>query len=195
MITYRYANKSDADAILNIYSYYIKNTAITFEWDIPGCKEFEDRVSHISSDYPYIVAEEDGSIIAYAYAARFRSRRAYDWDVETSIYVDKDKRGNGVGKKLYGILERGLKAQGVVNSYACITAEGLSSGEIKSDSYRFHLALGYKLIGKFESSGYKFDRWYDMIFMEKRLNDTSQVKSFMPYSLLPDSLKDDLLKG
>lgn len=195
MITYRYAKKSDTDAILRIYSYYINNTAITFEWDIPGRAEFEDRICNISSDYPYIVAEENGTVIAYAYAARFRSRRAYDWDVETSIYVDKDKRGNGVGRRLYEILERGLKAQGIINSYACITVEGLGRGEIISDSYRFHLALGYKLIGRFESSGYKFDRWYDMIFMEKRLNDPSLVKSFMPYSLLPASLQEAALKG
>ncbi len=195
MITYRYAKEADAEAILNIYSYYIENTAITFEWKIPSIEEFRERILNISSSYPYIVAEEDGAVIAYAYAARFRSRRAYDWDVETSIYVDKDKKGRGVGKQLYRILECALKAQNIVNSYACITVDGLSRGEIISDSYRFHLALGYKLIGEFESSGYKFGRWYDMIYMEKKLNDLDMVRDIISFSALSDGAKKLLLKA
>lgn len=193
MITYRYVKESDAEAILDIYSYYIENTAITFEYDVPKIEEFRERIKKISDEYPYIVAEENGAVIAYTYASRFRVRRAYDWDAETSIYVDKDKKGNGVGKRLYQILESALKSQNIINSYACITAEGLNRDEIISDSYRFHLKIGYKLIGKFESSGYKFGRWYDMIFMEKRLNDPIFVKDFIPFSLLTDDVKNSSL--
>ena len=94
----RTVTPDDAPALLQIYSYYVKNTAISFEYDVPTIDEFRRRIEHTLLKYPYIAAEDNGKIIGYAYAGPFKERAAYDWAVETTIYVDKDSRGGGIGK-------------------------------------------------------------------------------------------------
>ena len=86
-ITLRAAEGKDTQSLLGIYSYYVKNTAITFEYDVPSVEEFESRINHTLQKYPYIIAESDGEAVGYAYAGVFKDREAYERSVETSIYV------------------------------------------------------------------------------------------------------------
>ena len=114
-IKIRIATTEDAEQLLRIYSYYVENTAITFEYEIPSLKEFQDRIKKILNRNPYLVAEQDGKITGYSYAGIFKDRAAYDWSVETTIYVDKDFHGKGIGKMLYTELERYLKLMNITN--------------------------------------------------------------------------------
>ncbi|WP_334330424.1 GNAT family N-acetyltransferase [Companilactobacillus sp. HBUAS59699] len=164
MIKIRSARVSDAQTLLNIYSPYVLDTTITFENDVPTIEEFAERIETISEKYPYLVAEKDGKILGYAYASAYNVRSAYQWTAETSIYVDGDAKGEGIGKLLYQKLETYLTEQGVVNLLACIT-------EDNQGSVKFHEKLGYDYIGKFKKVGFKFGRWLDIVWMQKTLND------------------------
>ena len=149
----------------SIYAYYVKNTAITFEYDVPTKETFEQRISNILEKYPYLVAELDEKIVGYAYAGEFKSRDAYKWNVETSIYVHKDYRRMGIGNALYEELENILRAQNVLNMNACIAYPAVEDEYLTKDSVSFHSKLGFSLVGEFQRSGYKFNRWYNMVWM------------------------------
>ena len=170
-ITIRIAKIEDADKLLKIYSYYVTNTAISFEWNVPSLQDFSERIANTLKKYPYIVAEinqnNQKKIIGYAYAGAFKTRTAYDWSVETSIYVDKDFRHCGVGKLLLERLEQLLQKQNFLNVNACIAFTEKESEYLTNDSYKFHQKMGYTLVGTFHKCGYKFDQWFDMIWMEK----------------------------
>ena len=99
----------DAVAIQEIYSYYVENTAITFEYEVPTVDEFKNRISKTLKFYPYLVYEEDGVILGYAYASPFKERAAYDWDIETSIYIKNGFQKKGIGKLLHEELKQELK--------------------------------------------------------------------------------------
>ena len=100
-INIRVATVEDAQQILQIYAPYIEKTAITFEYEVPALEEFRGRIQHTLKKYPYLVAEEAGEILGYAYTGPFKERAAYDWAVETTIYVKEDKKQRGIGKLLY----------------------------------------------------------------------------------------------
>jgi phosphinothricin acetyltransferase len=109
-------------------------------------------------------------IIGYAYAGVFHAREAYKHSVELSIYVDLERRRGGCGRALYDALEERLKAQGIRNLYACIAVPPKKEDEyLTFDSVKFHKKMGFKLAGHFHACGIKFDRWYDMVYMEKIL--------------------------
>ena len=114
-IIIRTATAADAQALLNIYSPYVKNTAITFEYEVPSTEEFISRIEHTLQKYPYLVAEENGKLLGYAYASPFHDRPAYDWAVETSIYVDQNIKHRGIGCKLHDALENALQDMGILN--------------------------------------------------------------------------------
>ena len=133
--------------------------------------------------YPYIVAEQEGHIIGYAYVSIFHERKAYDWAVETSIYVDKDYKRSGCGKLLYQALEKILKKQHISNLYACIAYTEQEDEHLTNDSMHFHEHLGYELVGTFKQCGYKFNKWYDMIWMEKMIGEHPEnPEAFIPFS-------------
>ena len=111
----RTATPQDAAAILAIYAPYIEQTAITFEYDVPSVEEFRGRIESTLKHYPYLVCEEEGEIVGYAYAGVFKARAAYSHCVETSIYVKMGQHGKGIGKKLYERLEEELKKMGILN--------------------------------------------------------------------------------
>ena len=119
-IIIRTASAADAPALLKIYSPYVENTAITFEYDVPSTEEFASRIQHTLRKYPYLVAEEKGTLLGYAYAGPFHERPAYDWAVETSIYVDQSLKHRGIGRRLHDALETALREQGILNMNACI---------------------------------------------------------------------------
>ena len=112
---------SDAKALLIIYAPYVENTAITFEYDVPSEEEFRERISKVTRQFPWVVAEEDGRIAGYAYASPFKERAAYQWAVETSIYVDRHMKRQGIGLLLHDALEQRLRQQGILNMNACIS--------------------------------------------------------------------------
>ncbi len=187
----RIATPEDAGQLLNIYSYYVEYTAITFEYQVPSREEFTRRITETLKHYPYIVAEENSRIVGYAYAGRFKARAAYDWCVETSIYVDRDTRGSGVGSALLTTLEGLLKKQNIINVNACISVPRDNEDEyLTFGSEAFHEKKGYRLVGTFHECGYKFHRWYNMIWMEKMLGDhTSHQPNVIPFTELRKTLQ------
>ena len=167
----RPAVKEDVKSLLEIYSYYVENTAITFEYKVPTEEEFQNRIETTIKKYPYLVAEENGKILGYSYAGPFKNRAAYDWAVETSIYIRKDNRQKGIGRALYTALEATLKAMNIVNMNACITFPQFEDQYLTKNSFFFHQKMNFTLVGEFTKCGYKFNRWYNMIWMEKLIGD------------------------
>lgn len=167
-LTVRAAAPADAAQLADIYAYYVKETAVSFEYEAPDAAEFLRRMEAICARYPFFVAEADGRVIGYAYAHAFVGRAAYDWSAELTIYLAPSARRHGAGRLLYGALEDALGRMGVTNLYACI---GVPTEEndpyLTTDSMEFHRHLGFSTVGVFRKSGRKFGRWYDMIWMEK----------------------------
>lgn len=171
MIAIRTATPDDAAELLGIYAPYVIDTAITFEYDVPSEDEFRSRIERTLRKYPYLVAEMDGRIVGYAYAGVFKDRAAYDHCVETSIYVDLDCHHKGIGSALYAELESRLGAQGIINVNACISWIDVPDEHLTHQSPDFHSKLGYRKVAHFHKCGYKFGRWYDMIWMEKFIGE------------------------
>ena len=167
MIKIRNATLEDAGRILEIYDYYVKNTAITFEYDTPTLTEFRTRMEKTMERYPYLVIEVDGHIEGYAYAGPFGGRAAYDWSCETTIYLNHNAKKCGLGRKLYEALEQALQSMGILNLYACIGYPQQEDEYLTTNSADFHEHFGFKKVGEFYKCGYKFNRWYHMIWMEK----------------------------
>lgn len=161
----------DAEKLLSIYEYYVKNTAVTFEWETPSLEEFQGRMKSVLGKFPYIVCEIDGEIVGYAYAAPFRVRAGYGRAVETTVYVNKDTRSKGIGGRLYAALEQILKMQNIINLNACIAYSEEEDKFLTHSSPDFHAHLGYRYAGRFIKCAYKFNRWYDMIWMEKIIGE------------------------
>ena len=168
-VTIRTANVDDANDLLEIYRYYVEKTAVTFEYDVPTLEEFQKRISHTLEKYPYLVAESQEEILGYAYAGRYHPRAAFSWSAEMAIYLKKDIRQKGIGRKLYNRLEEILKEQGVVKTIAHITMPIDEYSDF--NSRQFHEKMGYRITGKFENIGYKFGRWYSTIWMDKMIGE------------------------
>ena len=182
-IRIRPAKPEDAEKLLAIYAPYVEQTAITFEYEVPTVEEFRERIHNTLKKYPYLVAEQGEEPVGYAYVGPFHDRPAYDWAVETSIYVDKDYKRSGRGKLLYQALERILKKQHISNLYACIAYTEHEDEHLTNDSMHFHEHLGYELVGTFKKCGYKFNRWYDMIWMEKMIGEHPEApEAFIPFA-------------
>jgi L-amino acid N-acyltransferase YncA len=171
----RTATPDDAAQLAAIYRPYVEGTAITFEYEAPTEEEFRSRIAHTLERYPYLVAadrDNPSHLIGYAYAGVYHGRAAYSWSVETSIYVAKDERKRGIGRALHEELEEALKEMGIQNMYACITAlpeDRTDDPYLTDGSIRFHEKLGYALCARFHKCGYKFNEWYDVIWMEHML--------------------------
>ena len=158
----RDATIQDIPAILDIYRPYILNTAITFEYDVPTLAQFEDRFRAITREFPWLVWEENGEILGYAYGSRAFERAAYGWDADLSIYLRQGCSGRGIGRALYETLEQRLAAQGSSVLYALVTSAN-------AGSCAFHEAMGYREAVRLPACGFKFGQWYDVIWYEKRL--------------------------
>lgn len=170
-VSIRFARPEDAAALVDIYAPYVLETAITFEYEVPSPEEFRARMENIQRRYPYLVAERDGAIAGYAYAGGFVGRAAYDWSVETTIYLRRDARGRGLGRALYEALEAALREMGVTNLNACIGYPAEEDARLTKNSAEFHGHLGYAMVGEFHKCGYKFGRWYNMAWMEKLIGE------------------------
>lgn len=171
----RIATVQDAPALLEIYKYYVENTAISFEITPPSADEFASRIEKTLKKYPYLVCEDGGNIIGYAYSAVFRDREAYTHCVENTIYLNKDYLRRGYGKALYKALEKALSMQGITNLYACIGYPSEDNEDfINLNSPEFHAHLGYELVGRHNKCGKKFGKFYDIVWMEKIIDAFSE---------------------
>ena len=136
-IIIRDAKVTDAKAIQTIYTPYVETTAITFEYNVPSEKEFCRRIETVQQKYPWIVAMVNGKVVGYAYASAFKPRDAYQWAIETSIYVDNNNKRSGIGRQLHEALEQRLKMQGILNMNACISFIDPEDEYLTQDSVRF----------------------------------------------------------
>lgn len=170
-LTIRDTAPADIPSITAIYRHAVLNGTASFELDPPDEAEMRSRYEAIrAGEYPYILAEdEEGRIVGYAYANAFRSRPAYRWSVENSVYIDPQMQGRGIGRILMAALLEKTEALGFRQVIAVI------GGSQHKASIRLHESLGFEMIGTFKGSGFKFGRWLDTVLMQKALNggDTS----------------------
>ena len=164
----RLATEADVPEILAIYAPYVLTTTYTFEYDVPSEEEFLTRFRSITEKFPWLVWEEDGKILGYAYGSLPFERAAYSWCAEDSLYLRPEAKGRGIGKKLLTALEKILFAQGYRKIYAIITSEN----QVSLD---FHRRNGYLFTAEMVNCGYKFGRWLGVTWMEKEL-------PFVPFS-------------
>ena len=157
----RLATEGDIPAILAIYAPYIQETAYSFEYTVPTETEFAARFRHHTHYCPWLVWEEDGTVLGYAYGAPAYERAAYQWCAEVSIYLSPQAQGRGIGNRLYAALEKLLTLQGYRVFYAVVT-------DVNTGSVAFHQALGYRITAHFPRCGFKFSRWVGTIWLEKR---------------------------
>ena len=161
-VNIRRATLDDAASILAIYAPFIESTAVTFEYAVPTLEEFRDRMASIMAAYPYLVAEEDGCVVGYAYAHRMGQRAAFQWNAELAVYLAPEARGRGLGARLVAQLEAELSAMGIRNLFSLITADN-------EPSIRLHEKLGFSQVGYHPSAGYKLGRWHDLIYLRKAI--------------------------
>lgn len=154
---------SDVPAITAIYRHYVEETVITFETEPPSAAVMADRFGKMQDlGHPLIVAEQAGRVVGYAYASFYRPRAAYRFTCEDSIYLDKGAVGQGIGGLLLARLLEESKAAGFKQMLAVITAE-------RANSVRLHEKLGFRKVGHYDQVGYKFDRWLDIVHLQKAL--------------------------
>ena len=165
----RNATLEDAPRLVEIYSYYVEKTAISFEYETPTVEQFQARMARTSKHYPYLVAVLNGEIAGYAYAKSFIERAAYKFCAELTIYIDKNFRRQGIGGALYRQLEKNLREMGIKNLYVCVGYPEIEDEYLTLNSVKFHDHSGFKICGKFTNCGYKFNRHYSMVWMEKIL--------------------------
>ena len=181
----RIAKEDDAEELLKIYSYYVKNTAITFEQKVPSLEEFSNRIKETLINYPYLVAIVDGKIIGYIYASRFRTRESYICSAATSIYIEKSYQRKGIGKKLYSELCNILLKQNITNVYAGAADPVEEDEYLTHNSEYFHKSMGFEIVAKYNKCAIKFGKWYNLIEMEKIIGEHSnQQKDFIPFKSL-----------
>lgn len=159
----RVATPDDAGAIRDIYAPYVTGTAITFATDPPDEGELADDIGG-ANRYPWLVCEEEGAVVGYATASSLRSRPAYDWAVELTIYVAEDAQRSGVGRGLYTALMDVLALQGYCDAYAVTTLPNPASVGL-------HESMEFDRVGRFPAAGYKLGDWHDVAWWHRRLRE------------------------
>lgn len=153
----------DIPAITAIYRHYVDETAITFDTEAPGEPAMAEKFGHlVALGHPLLVAEQAGKVLGYAYASFYRPRAAYRFTCEDSIYLDPDATGRGLGKTLLTELLAQSTAFGFKQMLAVITAE-------TANSIAIHEKFGFERVGYYKAVGYKFDRWHDIVHLQKAL--------------------------
>lgn len=195
-INIRVASPDDAAALLGVYAPYVERTAISFETEVPSVEEFRARIEGTIKKYPYLAAEREGRIVGYALTKPFVGRAAYDHAAEMTIYLSDDARGLGLGRRLYAALEELSRAQNIYDLYACIGWTDQEDEHLTNHSAAFHARLGFRLCGAFRRCGYKFGRWYDMIWMGKVLSERPEAPPpVAPFPELPGERVKEVLCG
>lgn len=188
MITLRFATVRDSAALVEIYRPYVERTSISFETETPSVAVFGGRIADFSEKFPYILAEEDGIALGYAYAHAFHDRAAYGWTVETSIYVAQQARSRHVGKRLYQALLDLLTLQGIRNACAVIAIPN-------QPSLAFHKAMGFETGGTLPDFGYKLGQWHSVVYLYKALGRGEPGPVVPIGSLDPQAVADILRRA
>lgn len=189
----RLATADDARAVRDVYGPIVASTTISFELVVPSVAEMAARITDRQPAHPWLVAERDdgsdGSIAGYAYAGRFSGRAAYDWSVETSVYVAERARGQGVGRRLYAALMAVLGAQGYHQAMAGVTLPNPASVAL-------HEAIGFTPVGVYRSAGRKFGAWHDVGWWQRALAPADgEPPRPTPLDALPESVLATALAG
>jgi phosphinothricin acetyltransferase len=177
----RLATPEDGDAVAEIYAPYVNETAISFELTPPSGEEMGARIAKVLERGPYIVAEVDGVVRAYAYAGRFRDRAAYDWTAESTVYVERSLHRSGLGRATMAAVLRVLRLQGFRLVVAGVTPPN-------PGSVGLHQALGFERVGMFEGVGWKDGRWRGVEFFTLELFPPADGSEPAPIRPLPDLL-------
>ncbi len=164
----RLGGPEDGPGIRAIYAPIVSETVTSFEFEVPSAEEMGARVAGKWPAHPWLVAEDGGTILGYAYGGRFSGRAAYDWSAEVSLYVHPDARRTGVGRRLYAALFALLQAQGYAQAYAGITLPNDASVGI-------HEALGFVPVGVYRSVGWKFGAWHDVGWWQRPLRPAGEA--------------------
>lgn len=160
----RPASVSDIPAITRIYAHAVRHGTASFELEPPDEAEMTRRMrALLDAKYPYLVAEIDGAVMGYAYAGPYRTRPAYRYTVENSVYITPDAQRRGIGRALIDRLISESEARGYRLMIAVI------GDSAQTPSIELHRAAGFKMVGAFEAVGYKFDRWLDSVLMQRPL--------------------------
>ncbi|WP_165062690.1 GNAT family N-acetyltransferase [Adlercreutzia sp. ZJ154] len=179
----RIATIEDAETIREIYMPYVLNTAVSFECEVPSIDEFQNRIRNTLIEYPYLVAVENDTIVGYAYASSFHSREAYKHSAELSVYVKQDCRGQGIGSSLYLKLEELLIKQNICTVHACIASPDGKDEHLTDASEKFHKKMGFEIVGRHSLVGYKFRKWYSIVWMDKVISERlDNPIAFIPFS-------------
>lgn len=184
----RRAGLLDAARILEIYSPYVQQSSVTFEYDVPALEEFQERMRGIMAEYPYLVCEDEmGKVQGYAYAHRAQERAAYGWNAELSVYLDKNCQGKGVGTRLYEALTKILRLQNVQNLYALITSPNEKSEAL-------HEKMGFACSGRYTKTGFKAGAWRDVLLYEKIIGKHEcPPPPFLPFPQIPEEVVQEIL--
>lgn len=182
----RLAREADIPAMLSIYGPYVENTAYSFEYTVPTVAEFTNRFRAYTAQFPWLVWEENGKVLGYAYSSAPFERAAYRWCAEVSVYICPEAHGKGIGTGLYRLLEQILWLQGYQVIYALISTEN-------AHSVAFHQRLGYKTVTVMPDCGIKFGRRIGIIYMEKRSNSV-ELPTHFPEPVWKFVQNDDRLK-
>ena len=177
----RIAGPDDAAAVHAIYAPSVTHGVATFETSLPGVPAMQERIATRLAQYPWLVWEHAGEVLAYAYASRFRERAAYDWIAETSIYVREDAQRHGIARRLYGVLLEAMRLQGINQAVGVITLPGEAS-------VRMHEVMGFEPAGVWRQCGYKLGRWWDVGVWQKTLQaPPEQPVPVKTFAVLRDS--------
>ena len=159
----RFATKEDISPMLEIYRPYVETTTVSFEYTCPSLEEFTARFEKYTQQFPWLVWEEDGEVLGYAYACAPFTRMAYSWVAEASVYLRKDAHRRGIGTALYMALEAILTKQGYLTLYTLVTSENATS-------LAFHQAVGYEIRAVFPRQGFKMGKALGVTWLEKTLH-------------------------
>ena len=168
----RFAATDDVAQMLAIYTPYVENTTFSFEYTPPSYETFLTRFTKYTAQLPWLVWEEGGKVLGYAYGSLPFERAAYAWCAEVSVYLAPHAHGRGIGRKLYAVLEEILWRQGYRKIYALVTSEN-------TGSLAFHQKVGYRFCAEFSNCGFKFGRWLGVTWLEKQSN-TVEIPSGFP---------------
>ena len=172
----RVATEDDAERILEIYAPFVRDSAISFEDDVPSLEEMRRRIRDKLATYPWFVAEDETGILGYGYAGPLRDRAAYRWSAEVSMYIRDDVRHTGVATAIGMKLTESLFRMGIVNLYGGTTLPNEASEGIYKKS-------GFESAGVWRNAGYKFGRWHDVGWYQRAIRDVGAVPPpFIPFS-------------
>lgn len=160
----RFVRYEDIDEIISLYTPYVLETTVTSEYEVPDREEFRRRIESYTARTPWIVCIIDDVLVGYSYASPHRTRAAYQWSVETSIYVRQGYHKRKIASALYTAVQRILTLQGYYNIFVGITYPN-------QKSLAFHAAMGFEFNGKYHNSMYKFGKWRDVTWMAMQLRE------------------------